>query len=456
MPVRNRETDADRGLRTLGHRGDESDGNRLHRARRRTRFSGAVRVVVMAIAGSAVVGCGAPAPSGESAAGTTNGSTADAISGESPVMTVTLPGEPAAIYVSGGENGAAGGLSRRLEERFPGLHGVSCLDRAAGIYSRTAQADQLPLAFSEFVLHWSGCPDPFAAVVDILTGEDGEDSLFEELSKILASVPATHVGFARAPAHEPYAWRWTVFLTQRDVEMKAVPTTAAPGDSLVLVVRFLDRVDGAAVITTRPDGTVVETAAGLSGDRMLAAVEVGERPGTLWIEVVANDTSGPHVVLLFPVEIGREPSRAWVGKRRRDEGWITDPIAAEGYARQLLDQDRARFGLPVLVHDEALADVARRHSAEMAGMREIAHVSPTSGSVVDRLDAAGYRAVFAAENIARSSAIADAHEGLMRSPGHRAAILSTRSTHVGIGVVSIQRRETGTVYLITQVFAQPR
>ncbi len=408
------------------------------------------------MAGTVVVGCGTPPPTSEPGAGTTNGSTAGANSGESPVITVTLPGEPAETYVSVSEKQATAGFSQRLEERFPDLYGDQCLERAAGIYARTALADQLPLAFSEFVLHWSGCPDPFAAVVDVLTGEDGEDSLFEEVSKILPSVPATHVGVARTAAHEPYAWRWTVFLTQRDVEMKAVPTTAAPGDSLVLVARFLARVDGASVITTRPDGVVVETAVGLSGDRMVAAVEVGVRPGTLWIEVVANDSTGPHVVLLFPVEIGRQPSRAWVGRRRRNENWITDPITAEGYARQLLDQDRARFGLPALVHDEVLADVARRHSAEMAGMKEIAHVSPTSGTVADRLNAAGYRAVFAAENIARSSAIADAQEGLMRSPGHRAAILSARATHVGIGVVSIQRPETGTVYLITQVFAQPQ
>ncbi len=43
----------------------------------------------------------------------------------------------------------------------------------------------------------------------------------------------------------------------------------------------------------------------------------------------------------------------------------------------------------------------------------------------------------------------------MRSPGHRAAILSTSATHVGIGIVSIHRPETGVVYFITQVFARP-
>ena len=190
--------------------------------------------------------------------------------------------------------------------------------------------------------------------------------------------------------------------------------------------------------------------------RMLAAVEMAEHPGTQWIEVIATDASGPHVVLLFPVEIGREPPRAWIGTRRSAEDWITDPVAAEAYAHRLLDEDRARFGLPELEYDEVLAAVARRHSAEMAQTGEIAHVSTTTGTVADRLESAGFQASFAAENIARSSTIADAQEGLMRSPGHRAAILSSDVTHVGIGIVSMNVPETGIVHYITQVFARPR
>ena len=374
---------------------------------------------------------------------------------EPPVITVTLPGEPAEIYRTSGGTVAADALTVDLEGRFPNLRTAACLERAAGIYGRTAQADRLPLAFSEFVLHWSGCPDPFAAVVHILTEDGGNDVFLDELGRILESVPATHVGMARVPANEPYSWRWTVFLTDRSVEMQAVPTTATPGSSLALVVRFLQPVDGATVITTRPDGEVVTNVAGLSGDRMLAAVEVAERPGTQWIEVIASDDSGPHVVLLFPVEVGRNPPRAWVGMRRQDEGWITDSVAAETHAYSLLDQDRARFGIPQLIRDDTLAAAARRHSAEIARTGRIAHVSPTTGTVADRLESAGYRAVFTAENLARSSTIADAQEGLMRSPGHRAAILSPEVTHVGIGVVSSHGSETGTVHFMTQVFARP-
>jgi len=400
-------------------------------------------------------GCGSEDDGGDPFEDAVFGSTSVQARVDPPVITVTLPGEPAEAYLAGGEDAMSGSLARGVEAEFPQLRMVPCLARAAGIYSRTSQADRLPLAFLEFVLHWSGCPDPFAAVAQVLTDDESDGAFFGELATILENVPATHIGVAKAPAREPYAWRWTVFLTQRDVEMQRVPTTVAPGTSIALVVRFLRPVDGASVVTTRPDGKVVNNAAGLSGERMLAAVDIADRSGTQWIEVVANDASGPHVVLLFPVEIGREQPRAWVGTRRQDEGWIADPVTAEAFASTLLDRDRDRFGLPSLIHDDVLSAVARRHSSEMASTGRVTHISPSTGSVVDRIGAVGYEVAFVAENIARSSSIADAQEGLMRSPAHRAAVLSLRATHVGVGIVTTSSPETGNVHFMTQVFADP-
>jgi len=416
---------------------------------------GPLQAVVVVLALTSLSGCGLfePGAGPEPTVSVEGEIAADAP--QPPVITVTLPGESAEMYRTSGEESVAGTLGRRLETRFPHLKVVPCLERAAGIYGRTAGADGFPLAFSEFVLHWSGCPDPFAAVIHVLTDDDGDDQFFEHLAEMLATVPATHAGVSKDPASAPYSWRWTVFLTQRDVEMQPVPTSVHPGASVALLVRFLRPVDGASVISTLPGGRVVETKGGFSGDRLLAAVQIADRPGTQWIEVIASDASGPHVVLLFPVEIGREPPRAWVGSRRRSEDWINDPVTAEAYALKLLDEDRNRFGLPALEYDDTLAAVARRHSAEMARTGEVAHVSKTTGTVVDRLQDAGFKASYAAENIARSSTIADAEEGLMRSPGHRAAILSSDATRVGIGIVTLNKPETGVVYFITQVFARP-
>lgn len=401
------------------------------------------------------LGCWAPEPEGSSPAVPQADPSSRPERVVPPVITVTLPGEPATEYRAEFDAVAVSSMAQRIEARFPDLRAVSCLERAAGIYSRTAQADKLPLGFSEFVLHWSGCPDPFATVIHLLTDQDGEEVFFDHLVNSLQNLQASHIGVARVAAQEPYAWRWTAFLSKREFEMQPVQTSAAPGSSVVLVVRFLRPVQGASVITTHPDGQVVETAAGLSGRRMVAAVEIAGRAGTQWIEVIATDATGPHVVLLFPVEVGRSPPRAWVGARRQKEDWITDPVEAEGLAYELLERDRSRFGLEPLIRDDVLAAVARRHSSEMAQTGEIAHLSPNTGSVADRLDGVGYRASYASENIARSSTIADAQEGLMRSPGHRAAILSNRVSHVGIGIVTMNDPEMGSVHFMTQVFAKP-
>jgi hypothetical protein len=371
-----------------------------------------------------------------------------------PVITVTLPGEPATEYRTRSGPNAPDRVSRRLQERFPDLRVDPCLKRAAGVYGRTSRADDLPLGFSEFLLHWAGCPDPFAAVIHVLTNDDGEDDLVDYIDT-LDDLDATHIGVARLPAAPPYSWRWTAFLVNRRFEIQPVPTNGEPGSSVVLVVRLLDQVEGASVITTRPDGTVVENEVGLSQGRLLAAVELARRPGTQWIEVMATDHRGPHVVALFPIEVGRPPPRAWVGKPRDLETWITDPNLAEHHAMSLLQADRARFGLPPLQPDETLSTIARRHSAEMAATDRVAHFSPTTGTVADRLTAARYRVDLVAENIARSSTIADAQDGLMRSPSHRAAILDTAATHVGIGVVSRDDPATGRVHYLTQIFARP-
>ena len=82
------------------------------------------------------------------------------------------------------------------------------------------------------------------------------------------------------------------------------------------------------------------------------------------------------------------------------------------------------------------------------------HLPPSTGSVVDRLDAAGYSATFVAENIAMGSSLTEAEESLLRSPGHRAAVLSPEATHFGVGVASRRDQGFGTVHYLTQIFVR--
>jgi uncharacterized protein YkwD len=74
--------------------------------------------------------------------------------------------------------------------------------------------------------------------------------------------------------------------------------------------------------------------------------------------------------------------------------------------------------------------------------------------VADRLERAGYPATFAAENIAMGPTLSEAQESLMRSPGHRAAVLAPEATHFGIGVATRRDPRLGTVHHLTQIFVR--
>jgi uncharacterized protein YkwD len=102
-----------------------------------------------------------------------------------------------------------------------------------------------------------------------------------------------------------------------------------------------------------------------------------------------------------------------------------------------------------------LAKIARRHSLEMAKQGEIAHFFRDTGSVIDRVLAAGVSPspTLIAENVSAAQSAADAERGFMASPGHRDNILNRAITHVGVGV-AVGREESGSVPLyFTQVFA---
>src|SRR5512141_2928653 len=83
-----------------------------------------------------------------------------------------------------------------------------------------------------------------------------------------------------------------------------------------------------------------------------------------------------------------------------------------------LNADRKAQGKPALRYDERLAGVARSHSADMRDHGFLDHVSPTTGTPENRLDAAGYLFLVARENLAQADSVDNAQAGLMKSPRH--------------------------------------
>jgi uncharacterized protein YkwD len=102
---------------------------------------------------------------------------------------------------------------------------------------------------------------------------------------------------------------------------------------------------------------------------------------------------------------------------------------------ELVNQERVKEGLKPLEADPEVAVVARAHSVDMFARGYFSHITPEGKDPFDRLNKAGINFLTAGENLALAPTLAQAHEGLLKSPGHRANILHKAFGRVGIGVL---------------------
>lgn len=102
---------------------------------------------------------------------------------------------------------------------------------------------------------------------------------------------------------------------------------------------------------------------------------------------------------------------------------------------QWVNEERVKAGVKPLVIDAGLTGVARAHSKDMFARGFFAHENPDGQSPFDRMDKAGVSFQVAGENIAYAPTVELAHNGLMRSPGHRKNILSPDYGRVGYGII---------------------
>ncbi len=109
------------------------------------------------------------------------------------------------------------------------------------------------------------------------------------------------------------------------------------------------------------------------------------------------------------------------------------PSQVERVLLQLLQQQRRKAGLkPLTVHDKLTA-IARAHSLDMASSGFFGHRSRSTGAPDDRVRKAGISTRLVRENCGRGASGTSIHQDFVRSPGHRAVLLDSRVSHVGIG-----------------------
>lgn len=118
---------------------------------------------------------------------------------------------------------------------------------------------------------------------------------------------------------------------------------------------------------------------------------------------------------------------------------ITDDSVSEYEKRvvELVNVERAKYGLSALTLNAELSAVARAKSQDMKDNGYFSHTSPTYGSPFDMMKSFGIKYNTAGENIAYGYRTPDAVvEGWMNSEGHRANILNSSYKEIGVGYVA--------------------
>jgi len=141
-------------------------------------------------------------------------------------------------------------------------------------------------------------------------------------------------------------------------------------------------------------------------------------------------------------------------------GTDTDAADLEQLVVDLINEERARVGLPRLTVNQTLVKLARLHSAEMRDLQYFSHESPTPElrGLRQRYDQLAHdRPRILGENVSRrygwpsmltAANVRLSHAGLMQSPPHRANMLNPEFGEIGVGFAINDRGD----YWITEVF----
>ena len=115
---------------------------------------------------------------------------------------------------------------------------------------------------------------------------------------------------------------------------------------------------------------------------------------------------------------------------------------------ELINQERARAGLPPLAVDDRLTQAARKHTELLVKHQGLSHQFAEEQPLQERLAGENLRSDRQAENCALEVDVAGAHEVLMNSPHHRANILNPKYNAVGVALM-----QSGEQLYVTEDFA---
>jgi uncharacterized protein YkwD len=316
-----------------------------------------------------------------------------------------------------------------------------------------------PAALVELALRSHGLiePPPHLVVLDLPAGDGRGDlprGLDERFRGVMRDAVYARVGIAVCePALTPLRRRAVVALMESGAEIVPIPRAARIGRRLPLRLKVPAGYRDPQLIVSGPRGEITTRPLSRQADGWQRSTFVCATKGTYRVELTALGRFGSEVLAIFPIYCGVQPplSVQLMPKPPR----LESVAAMEERAVLLTNRARREADLAPLRVNRALAAVARRHGQDMVTKRFVGHVSPTTGTPADRLRRAGISFSVLRENVARAYSIDEALQELLNSPAHRANLLSSDVSEIGVGVV-VHREGGLPVLLVTQNFIQPR
>lgn len=317
----------------------------------------------------------------------------------------------------------------------------------------------------EFALQRNGIIEPLPRVLilwgDLDSPEEIVKQLAPRLGDLLREGATARLGVGAVRRRSDGIGAVVFALQGSGVSTLPIPRAVPAGGTIAIDAVVAPRYRDPEVFVTYQSGDTqrIDVQPGRPGG-FVARVPCAGRIGRQQLEIAASDAAGPTVLANFPVWCGAVPPLTATFEPVTGDPQAVTAAQAERELFADVNRDRVAAGLPVLVWDDAVAVVARAHSEEMRRTGAVAHVSPTTGSVADRVRAAHIQTDVTFENIARAYDIAQAHNGLMNSPGHRANLMSRAVNRIGIGVAmgdnGAGERDVERGMFITQVFTAVR
>jgi uncharacterized protein YkwD len=192
-------------------------------------------------------------------------------------------------------------------------------------------------------------------------------------------------------------------------------------------------------------------------------IPAGVTPATYYLGVIADDSA-----TVVESDEGNNAAccSGTIVLSATPAGTVEDQV--EAAIIRYTNMERVNAGLPPLAVSPQLSAIARAHSLDMKVRDFFSHYNPDGLDPFERMVAGGYTYWCAAENIActsyfTGSSIPDevgryfVQEMWMESSGHRANILNTCVTEIGVGVVYESDRSSSPYgFIASQNFGKPR